>query len=156
MQKIKEIINTNLKDAMREKDQETLSVLRMLLAAIKDKEISLRKGQEVKLSDEQVLDVVASEVKKRKDSVIAYEQGEREDLAKKEKVEIEILKKYLPEQMSDEELEKIVRDVIETQNFASVPGMKEFGQIMGQIMPKVKGKADGNKVSEAVKEVLSK
>lgn len=149
---LKEKINNDLKDAMRGKKADELSVLRMLLSAIKDKEISLRQGEEVSLSDEQVLSVIASEVKKRKDSVVAYEQGGRDDLASKENNEIKILEKYLPEQMSGEELEKIIREIVGTQNFAFP---QDFGKIMGQVMPKVKGRADGNRISEMVKKVLS-
>ena len=154
MPSLKNQINTNIKDAMRAKDQEALSVLRMLASAIKDKEIAMRKGEDVSLTDEQVTEVIMSEAKKRKDSIEAYEKGGRKDLAEKENSEIKILDKYLPEQMSDEELEKIVKEIVET---GQCPvSIQDFGKIMGQVMPKVKGKADGNKVSEAVKKVLSK
>lgn len=150
---LKEKINNDIKDAMRGKRADELSVLRMLLSAIKDKEISLRKGEDVSLSDGQVVAVIASEVKKRKDSVVAYEQGGRADLVEKENNEIKILEKYLPEQMSDDELEKIVKEIIGS---AGDVTMKDFGKIMGQVMPKVKGKADGNRISEMVKKVLAK
>ena len=151
--RLKEIINNDIKEAMRGKKADVLSVLRMLSSAVKDKEIALRKGEDVSLSDEQVTEVIMSEVKKRKDSVAAYEQGGRDDLVQKESNEIKILEKYLQEQMSDEELENIVKQIVDTMDGAA---MQDFGKIMGQVMPKVKGKADGNKVSEAVKKVLSK
>ncbi len=152
MPSLKEQIDNDLKQAMRNKEAETLSVLRMLLSAVKDREISLRSGEDVSLSDEQVLEVLSSEAKKRKDSISAYERGGRADLAEKEKNEIKILEKYLPEQMSDEELKNIVKEVVETHSGAS---LRDFGKIMGAVMPRVKGKADGNKVGEAVKKALS-
>ncbi len=152
MQNLKEQINNDLKEAMRSREAETVSVLRMLLSAVKDREISMRKGEDVILTDEQILEVLSSEAKKRKDSISAYEQGGRADLAEKEKSEIKILEKYLPEQISDEELESIVKEIVETNGSASV---RDFGKIMGAVMPRVKGKADGNKVSEAVKKALS-
>jgi hypothetical protein len=150
---LKEQVNNELKQAMREKKAETVSVLRMLLGAVKDREISLRKGEDVGLTDEQTIEVVAGEIKKRRDSVSAYKQGGRDDLAQKEENEIKILEKYLPEQLSDEDLEKIVKEIVETQNFAS---LRDFGKVMGQVMPRVKGRADGSKASEIVKKVLSK
>ncbi len=152
MPNLKERINNDLKQAMRNKEAETVSVLRMLASAVKDREISMRKGEDVNLSDDQVLEVLSSEVKKRKDSIIAYERGGRADLAAKEKSEIKILEKYLPKQMSDEELDEAVREAIEACR-ASSP--RDFGKIMGAVMPRVKGKADGNRVGEAVKRALS-
>ena len=142
-------LNNDLKSAMREKNALSLSVLRMLLASIKNKIISLP-GQD-KLSDDEIMAVIKSEVKKRKDSVQAYSEGGRQDLVDKENAEIEILNKYLPVAMSEEELEKIVREVV-----ASIEGasMAKFGVIMGQVMAKAKG-ADGNAVSAMVKKVLA-
>lgn len=142
-------LNNDLKSAMREKNELSLSVLRMLLASVKNKIISLP-GQD-KLSDDEIMAVIKSEVKKRKDSVQAYSEGGRQDLVDKENAEIEILNKYLPTAMSEEELEKIVREVV-----ASIEGasMGKFGVIMGQVMAKAKG-ADGNAVSAMVKKVLA-
>ncbi|MDO8260375.1 MAG: GatB/YqeY domain-containing protein [Candidatus Magasanikbacteria bacterium] len=142
-------LNNDLKSAMREKNALNLSVLRMLLASLKNKIISLT-GQD-KLSDDEIMAVIKSEVKKRKDSVVAYTEGGRQDLADQENAEIEILNKYLPVAMSDEELEKIVREVVSSIEGAS---MAKFGVIMGQVMAKAKG-ADGNAVSSMVKKVLA-
>ena len=146
---LKEKLKADLVAAMRAKEAEKLSVLRMLATAIQTKEIALRKGEDVVLSDEQVLEVIASEVKKRKDSVIAYEDGGRPELAQKEKEEIKILEIYLPEQMSDEELEQIVKAAAAEAG----PGAN-FGAVMGKVMGKVKGKADGNRVSAMVKKAM--
>ena len=149
MPSLKEVINNDLKEAMREKDAEVLSTLRLLLSAIKMKEIALRKGEEASLNDEQVIEVIRSEIKKRNDSVSAYEQGSRQDLANKEKNEIKILEKYLPPSLSDEEIEKIVREEI------GALEEKDFGRAMGKVMPRLKGKAEGGKISEIVKKVLN-
>ena len=149
MAKLLEQINQNLVMAMKAKNAEETSVLRMLIAAARNKEITLRKDGQAELSDEQILEVIGSEVKKRRDSVEAYSQGGRQDLVDKENSEIKILEKYLPEQMSDEELEKIVAEII-------AAGATDFGRVMGQAMARVKGKADGGKVSEIVKKMLAK
>lgn len=149
MAKLLEQINQNLKEAMKSKDAETLSVLRMLIAAARNKEITLRKDGQAELSDEQIIEVVASEIKKRRDSAEAYHNGGRPELADKENSEIKILEKYLPEQLSDEELEKIVQEVVAS-------GADNFGKVMGQVMARAKGKADGNKVGEIVKKLLAK
>lgn len=149
MPSLKEVINNDLKEAMRGKDAEVLSTLRLLLSAIKMKEIALRKGEEVSLNDEQVIEVIRSEIKKRNDSVLAYEQGDRQDLANKEKNEIKILEKYLPPSLSDEEIEKIIREEI------GALEEKDFGKAMGKVMPRLKGKAEGGKISEIVKKVLN-
>lgn len=153
MLKLKDQIEADFKQAMKNKEADKLSVLRMLTSAIKNKEIAQRKGKDVKLTDEQVGDVLRSEIKKRQDATLAYKQGERQDLAEKEKEEITIIEKYLPKQLDDEEIKQIVKEIVDSMGEISI---KDFGKVMGQAMSKVKGKADGNKVSEAVKEILAK
>lgn len=149
MPKLLEQINQDLKLAMRNKQTDVLSVLRMLIAAMRNKEITLRRGGVAELTDEQAAEVAASEIKKRRDSAEAYRQGGRPELADKESAEIKILQKYLPEQMSDEELEKVIAEVV-------AGGASDFGRVMGQVMARVKGKADGARVGEAVKKLLAK
>ncbi|MCG2697580.1 GatB/YqeY domain-containing protein, partial [Candidatus Parcubacteria bacterium] len=112
MPKLRQQINNDLKQAMLNKEAETLSVLRMLISSIRNQEIALRKGEDVSLTDEQIVKVLRSEIKKRKDSILAYEQGNRRDLAEKEKSEMQILEKYLPPELSDEEVEKIIKEVL--------------------------------------------
>ncbi len=147
-------INEDLKNAMRSKSELELSTLRMLIAALKNKKITLGGGGNVEeLSEGQIIEVVQSELKKRKDSAISYEQGGRQDLADKEKSEIKILEKYMPEQMSDEEIESVVKEIVDS--FGEVTD-SDFGKVMGQAMGKLKGKADGNKVTAIVKKVLAK
>ena len=153
MSKLVEKINQDLKQAMRDKQADLLSTLRLLNAAILNKEITLRRGGQAELNDEQVLEVIASEIKKRQDSIEAYLAGNRQDLADKEKKEMEILQKYLPEQLSDEELEKIVKEIISGMGEITE---KDFGKIMGAVMAKVKGKVEGGRVTEMVKMMLAK
>lgn len=148
---ILEIINSNLKEAMQNKDELKVSVLRMLISAIRNKEISLRKDGHFELNSNQIVEVILGEIKKRKDSIASYEKGNRQDLAEKEKQEMAILEKYTPEQISDEEIENIVKEIISAIDGASI---KDFGRIMGQAMQKAKGKADGDRVSVIVKRVL--
>lgn len=145
-----EKINNDLKEAMKAKDELKLSVLRMFLAALKNKKIELSGATGPELNDAQIIDIAGTEIKKRKDSVAIYEQGNRPELADKEKKEITLLENYLPAQATDEEIESVVKEIITAQGEA-----KNFGQVMGQAMGKLKGKADGNKVSEMVKKLLS-
>jgi hypothetical protein len=144
-------INSDLKKFMQEKDKLSISVLRLLINSVRNKEIFLRDGDRVDLSDEQIVEVIKSEIKKRNDSIEIYKQAGREDLAMKEENEKNILEKYLPPQMNEEELEKIVREVITASGEVS---QKDFGKIIGQVMAKTKGQADGNKVSAIVKKSL--
>lgn len=142
-------INEDLKQAMRDRDAFRLSVLRMLVAALKNKKIEM--GQDTEMSDDLILSVLKSEVKKRRDSIVSYLEGKREDLAQKEKSEVEILEKYMPEMMSEEEIEKIVKEVIAS---VGATGPADFGKVMGAAMGKTKGQADGNVVSKVVKKSL--
>ncbi len=135
---------------MKAKDAVKLSTLRMLLAALKNKKIELK--QEDELNDEQVLGVIKTEVKKRKDSIIAYKEGGRDDLVKKENSELEILGKYMPEQMSEEAISDVVGKIV---SGLGEVGPADFGKVMGAAMKELKGQADGTIVSEAVKKVLN-
>ncbi len=162
---LKEKIQKDLEEALKKKDEIIVSVLRMLLAAILNKEkekrykLSREKPElteeelekESQLTDEEVIQVISSEIKKRKESILEFEKGERQDLVEKEKKEIEVLKKYLPEQLSEEEIKKLVKVAIETVE-AKEP--KDMGKVMAELIPQVKGKADGATVSKIVKELL--
>lgn len=139
---LKEKLSQDLKDAMKAAEAQKRDVLRMLVSAVKNKEIEKR----TELTDEQVMDVIASEVKKRKDSIAQFTAGGRPELAAKEEDEIKVLATYLPEQMGDEELKKIVTE--------TVSGMTNVGEAMKAVMAKVKGKADGALVSKLVKDAL--
>lgn len=150
MSKLLETINNDLKQSMKDRAVFELSVLRMLISAIKNKKISLGKDFEMKDSD--VVDVIKSEIKKRKDSETTYRDAGRMDLAEKEEKEIKTLEKYMPEQMSEEEIEKMV---LETISQLSASGVKDFGKVMGAMMGRIKGKADGDLVSGTVKRILN-
>ncbi len=150
---------------MQAKDQLKVSVLRMLMAAVfnkeKEKRAKLSKEEEnmekieelSELTDEETLAVVSSELKKRKDSIEQYQKGNRPDLVEQEKKELAILKDYLPEQMPEEEIRKIVKQKIEE---LGAGGPQETGKVMGAVMPQLKGKVDGNVVSKIVQEELKK
>ena len=141
-------IQNDMKQALKAGDKFRLSTLRMLFSAIKNESIAKR----AELSDEEVVTVVQREVKQRKNAIEEYKKGNRDDLVQQAEEEIAILDVYLPQQMSDEELEALVRQVITEENVSS---LKEMGKIMGKIMPQVKGKADGNRVQAMVKKILT-
>lgn len=133
--------------AMKAKEKETLSTVRMLKASAQNEAIRL--GHD--LSPEEAAALMAKEYKQRKESLEEFEQAGRADLVEKTKHEMAVVKKYMPEQMRPEAVEKVVGETIKEVKATS---MKDFGKVMGAIMPKVKGKADGKVVNEAVKKNL--
>jgi len=162
---LREQINKDLNGAMKGKEELKTSVLRMLSASFlnkeKEKRYKLSKDNKEmkeadlsvksKLSEEEMIDVISFEVKKRRESIEGYEKGGRKEAAQKEREEMEILKKYLPEQLSEEEIKKIVKEAISQ---SGAKEQKDMGKVMAVLMPKVKGKADGGLVSKIVKELL--
>lgn len=146
-----EKIQNDLKDAMRAKDEQKLSIIRMLKSAIQYYEIN-KGGAGYEATDEDVIDVVGKEIKKRKESIELYEKGGRPELAEKEQSEITVLQTYLPEQLSEEAVTKMVEDAI-AQTGASE--MKDMGKVMGILNPQIKGKADAGFVSSLVKNKLT-
>ena len=145
---LKDQIPEDLKNALRNKNTLELSVLRMLQSALKNREIDNKKET---LSDEDVIGVVGSEIKKRRDAVKEFEKVNRADAADQEKAEIEILMKYMPQQMNEDEIRAVVTSAIEETNAES---MKDIGNVMKVLMPRVKGKADGSVVNKIVREML--
>ena len=141
-------LNDDIKVAMKAKDKETLSVLRMMKASIQNEEI--KNGES--LSPDEELTVLSREMKQRKDSLQEFKQANRDDLVDKVSAEITIVEKYLPEQLSEDELRDIVSSAIDETGASS---MKDFGKVMGVVMPKTKGKADGQSVNALVKEYLA-
>lgn len=148
---LKQKLSEDLKDALKKKEEVRVSSLRMVLAAVANKEIEIRK-KDIGLSDEEVLEVLLSEVKKRKDSVVEFKKGGREDLVAREEEELAALKGYLPEEMPDEEIARVVKDGIRE---CGAGGMSDFGKVMKVIMPVLKGRADGDRVSAVVREALA-
>ena len=135
--------------AMKNRDKETLNVVRMLKAAVQNEQIEL--GHDLNSNEE--IAVMAREYKQRKESLEEFEKAGREDLINQAKNELSIVEKYMPKQLSKDEVTKIVKEVIDELNASS---MKNFGQVMGSVMPKVQGQADGKLVNQVVKEQLSK
>jgi len=141
-------LNDDMKTAMKAKEKETLQVIRMLKASLQNEQIKVGRD----LTEDEELTVLSREMKQRRDSLTEFEKAGREDLTEKVKGEITIVEQYLPAQLTDEEIRQIVVDAIEKTG-ASSP--KEFGKVMGLVMPQVKGKADGNQVNAVVKELLT-
>lgn len=144
-----EVLNQDMKDAMRSKEKQKLSVIRMVKASLQNEAIKLGKDS---LSEEEELTVLARELKQRKDSLHEFKEAGRDDLADSLANEIKILQVYMPEQLSEEELEAIVVETIQAVNATS---KQEMGKVMGALMPKVKGKADGTEVNKLVQKHLS-
>lgn len=148
---LKKQLQTELKDSMLAKDVVKTSTLRMLLSAINYYEIQ-KGGAGYEATDEDVLSVIGREVKQRNDSIEQFMTAAREDLAAKELQEKAILEVYLPPQMTEEDIRRIVSEAVKKTG-ASTP--QDMGKVMGVLMPQVKGKADGGLVSKIVKESLS-
>ncbi|MBU0546696.1 MAG: GatB/YqeY domain-containing protein [Patescibacteria group bacterium] len=162
---LKENIKSDLEHAIKEQKTLNMSVLRMLSAVINNKEIEKRFGlskvkpdlnpeqldQESQLTDDEIINTISSEIKKRKESIEMFTKGNRIDLAQKESQELEILKKYLPEQISEEELKNIIQQVIEKLGAKEI---KDMGSVIKEVMAQVKGRADGSLVSKIVKDLL--
>lgn len=146
-----EQILQDLKTAMKEKDTTTLTTLRSLKSAILEKEIAERKGGEASLDETQIVSVLMKAAKQRKESIDQFEQASRDDLVSKEKEELAVIEKYLPKMMSRDEIEPIVKDAIEQTGASS---MQDMGKVMGAVMPKLKGKADGKEINAVVKDLL--
>ena len=145
---MKEQLLQDLKEAMKNKDTLMKDTITMLRAAI----LQVEKDNLKTLNDDEICGIVAKEVKKRKESVTEYENAGRQDIADNLKREIEILSKYLPEQLSEEEIAKMVDEAI-AESGATSP--RDMGKVMGVLRPKTQGKADGKVVSDIVKEKLA-
>jgi hypothetical protein len=145
---LKERITEDMKAAMRASEKERLSTIRMVQAAIKQREVDER----IVLDDAQVIAVLEKMVKQRKESIAQFEQGGRTDLAAKEQTEIVLLQSYLPAQLSDAEIEAIVQDAIAATGASSV---KDMGKVMGAVKAKAAGRADMGAVSARIKAALS-
>jgi uncharacterized protein YqeY len=145
---LKAQITDDMKVAMRAKESERLSTIRLLLAAIKQKEVDER----IELDDAGLIAIVDKLIKQRKDSIAAYEQAQRQDLADKEKAEMQVLSAYLPQRMSNDEILAAVATIVTTLG-ASGPG--DMGKVMGAVKSQLAGKADMALVSQAVKSALA-
>ncbi len=157
---LKEKITSDIKEAMKSGNAGKLGVLRMLNASVKNEEI--KKGKEAVLTDEEVLQVLAREAKKRRESIVAFEKGGRPELAEKEKAELLFIEQYLPKQMPREEVTVVVEKIIVTLRQAQAFGSEAqarrgdvvFNNVMKAVMQELKGKADGKMINEIVKEKM--
>ncbi len=163
---LKQEIQNDLTEAVKKQDEITRSVLRMLFASLinkeKEKRYKLVKAEQnlsekdieskSQLIEEELVQLIQSEIKKRREAILGFEKGGKLDLADQEKQEIKILEKYLPEQFSEQEIKKLAEEAIKQ---CGAKEFKDMGNVMKELMPKIKGKAEGGKVSEIVKNLLS-
>lgn len=145
---MRQVILDDIITAMKAKDKDTLSVLRMVKGAMQLEEINVKH----ELNDEEMTRIISKQIKTRKDSIVEFEKGNRQDLIDAVNSEIAILEKYMPEQMSEEQIAKVIDEVFSKVN---PTGPSEMGKIMGMISPLVKGKADMGLVNKMIKEKLS-
>lgn len=145
--------NTALKEALKNKDKVTISTIRLILAALKDKDIAARtKGKADGIDDQEILSLLASMIKQRQDSIAAYEGAGREDLAEAEHAEIKVIHRFMPEQLTAEETAQVVDKVIEDQGASSI---KDMGKVMAVLKEIYAGQVDMGQVSKIVKDKLS-
>ena len=144
---LKEILNNDIKTAMKAKDKETLAVLRMIKTAVQAAEIDKKE----ELNAEEELTILAREAKQRRESLAEFVKAGRDELVAKTEAEIEIVERYLPKQLSVEEVKEVIATVAEK---IGATTQKEFGKLMGAVMQELKGKADGNVIKEQVKDHL--
>lgn len=146
---MRQTILNDLVKAMKEQNKKTLSVLRMVKGSMQLEEINVKH----ELNDDEMISIISKQIKTRKESIIEFEKGNRQDLIDATKMEIEILAKYMPEQMSIEDVEKVINDAFEKIN---PTGPSDMGKIMGMVTPILKGKADMSQVSKIIREKLAK
>lgn len=146
---IKQKLTDDLKQAMRSGDKVKSSVIRLLMAAVQNAEIAAR---QTTLGDQEILGIIAKEVRQHKESITAFKQGNRDDLVAQEEAEMAILKEYLPQQISREEITAAAKKVISE---TGAQGLGDKGKVMSQLIPRLKGRADGREVNEVVTGLLS-
>ena len=144
---LSERLSDDMKQLMKSGDKFALSVVRMIRSAIKNVEIESRKT----LSDDEVLDILSKEIKQRRDALQEFEKAGRDDLADQAKAEIDVIQRYMPQPLTDEELNAIVEETVREVGATS---KSDMGKVMSAIMPKVKGRADGKQVNAAVQRFL--
>ena len=145
---IRQTISDDMKTFMRAKDSARLGAIRLLQAAIKQKEVDDR----IELNDDQIFSVIQKMLKQRKDSIEAYQKASRQDLIDQEQLEIEVLSKYMPEPLSEEEINQYIEEAIAT---TAASDMKDMGKVVGILKSKVAGRADMAEVSKLVRQKLS-
>ncbi|MEM8840031.1 MAG: GatB/YqeY domain-containing protein [Pseudomonadota bacterium] len=149
---MREQISKALKEAMQSKDKTEVNTLRLILAAIKDRDISQRNGGDGKISDDEILEVLAKMVKQREESARLYEEGARLELAEEERREIDIIKRFLPAQLNAHETETACQQAISA---CGAEGLRDMGRVMGTLKGQYSGQMDFGKASGIVKKILS-
>ncbi|WP_352419851.1 GatB/YqeY domain-containing protein [Proteiniborus sp.] len=144
---LKDRLMDDLKTSMKNRDKIRKDVVTMVRAAIKQKEVDER----IELDEETIIDVISKQVKQKKDAIEDFKKGQRQDLVELTEKEIDILLEYLPRQLSESELDEIVREAI---NEVGANSVRDMGKIMSNVMPKIKGRADGSMVNKIVKQYL--
>jgi uncharacterized protein YqeY len=151
MSSLKERLRSDLTEAMKARDAARSSTLRMILTAVTNAEVAGSTAKE--LSDDEMITVLASEAKKRREAAVAFEEGGRPESAAKERAEAAVIAEYLPQQLTPEEIAEVVAEAVE-QLGAAGAGPKAMGKVMGMVQPKVKGRADGAAVAAEVRRQL--
>jgi len=151
MSSLKDRLRTDLTAAMKARDELRSSTLRMVLTAVTNAEVAGKQARE--LSDDDIVGVLSSESKKRREAAIAFDEGGRVEMAAKERAEAEVLAEYLPEQLGPDEIARVVTEAVEKLGVAGA-GPKAMGQVMGVVQPQVKGRADGAAVAAEVRRQL--
>jgi hypothetical protein len=149
---LKESIDRDLKESLKSGEKDRLNAIRSIRAALLEKEVSIRVAGKAVLTVEQEMEVLVSLAKKRRDAIEQFTAGNRADLADKETAELRVIEEYLPEPVSDDEIQRVIEEIVAKTGATS---MKDIGRVMGESMKALKGKADGNKVQQVVKSLLS-
>lgn len=145
---LKEKLLNDLKDAMKAKDTNKKNAVQMVRTAI----LQIEKDKCIEVTDEQIIDIIAKEVKTRKDSLVEFEKAERQDLIDQTNSEISVLEQYLPKQLTDEELELQVKEIVEKVGATTI---KDMGKVMKEAKVTIGAKADGKRINEIVKKILA-
>ena len=149
---MRSLLDTNLKEAIRSQEKQRLATLRLINAAIKDRDIAVRSEENTEgVSDSEIILILSNMVKQRKQSIIQYEEGGRIELAEREKEEIKIIEEFLPNQLSEKEIREEILEIIESKEKLSI---KDMGKIMGELKTNFSGRMDFGKASEIVKALL--
>ena len=145
-------LSETLKSALKARDQRTVSTVRLILAAVKDRDITFRgSGKGECIMDEEILNLLQTMIRQRRESIGLFEQGGRQDLADRERKEIEVIREFLPRQLGDEQIAAATREVIEE---LRAEGLKDMGRVMGTLKAKYAGQMDFSKASSVVRELL--
>ena len=149
---MRSLLDTNLKEAIRSQEKQRLGTLRLINAAIKDRDIAVRSEENTEgVSDSEIILILSNMVKQRKQSIIQYEEGGRIELAEREREEIKIIEEFLPNQLSEKEIREEILKIIESKDRLSI---KDMGKIMGELKTNFNGRMDFGKASEIVKALL--